>query len=81
MSTKIIEIEGKIWDKEDNSPINPRTLKQQLSLTRFYGGLTFKGRAIQITVGKEAILLSRKQSRELAYALKDCFDDELYPSE
>jgi hypothetical protein len=82
MSTTIINMEGKVWDKEDNSPINQKTLKQQLSLTRFYGGKQFKGRAIQLTIGAgEYICLSKKECHQLAYTLLDSFDDDIYPSE
>ena len=81
MSTEIKRIDGLKWDDSDTSSINPRTVKQQLSLNRFFGGLPMNGRAIQITIGQEYVMLSRKQVRELAYTLMDCFDDDLYPSE
>tara|TARA_R110000744_G_scaffold133606_1_gene242066 strand:- start:96 stop:347 length:252 start_codon:yes stop_codon:yes gene_type:complete len=82
MSTEIIEIEGKVWDASDTSGINSRTLKQQLSLTRFFGGLPMKGgRAMQITVGIDYIMLTPKQAWELGNTLVTSFSpDEIFPS-
>ena len=81
MSTTILEMKGRKWDESDTSSINPRVLKQQLSLTRFFGVLTFKGRAIQLTLGAgDYVCLTKKECRKLAYALLDSFDDEVYPS-
>ena len=82
MSTEILNINDKVWDKEDNSSIKPKTLKQQLSLTRFFGGLEFGGRAIQITIGNEYVLLSPKQAWELGNTLSSCFEtNEIFPSQ
>ena len=82
MSTELIDMEGKTWDKDDNSRINPRTLKQQVSLNRFFGGLTFGGRAMQITVGHECVLLTPKQAWELGNILTTAFNPaEIFPSE
>ena len=82
MSTEILNINGKVWDKEDNSSIKPKTLKQQLSLTRFFGGIVFGGRAIQVTIGNEYVLLSPKQAWELGNTLSSCFEtSEIFPNE
>ena len=80
MSTKIKQITGLNWS-EEHSHINPRMYEQPISIRRFFGGITFKGRAIQVTIGDEYVLLTKKQVRDLAYTLMDCFDDDLYPSE
>ena len=80
MSTAIKQITGLNWS-EEHSHINPRMREQSISIRRFFGGLTFGGRAIQVTIGDEYVLLTKKQVRELAYTLMDCFDDGLYPSE
>ena len=80
MSTEIKRITGLNWS-EEHSHINPIMHEQSISIRRFFGGITFKGRAIQVTIGGEYVLLTKKQVRELAYTLMDCFDDDLYPSE
>lgn len=81
MSTEIIEITGKKFVKDDNSPINPAVEPSNIHLNRFWGGLEFNGRAIQVTVGYDYVCLTKKQTRELAYALLDAFDNDIYPSE
>jgi len=84
MSTEIKRITGKCWDNDasDSSHINPKTYEQVISLNRFFGGLTFGGRAMQVTIGNEYVMLSPKQAWELGNTLVASFKpEEIFPSE
>ena len=55
----------------------------ELHLTRFWGGTT-NGSMLQLTIqcDKTAyVQLTQEQIKELSEILKNCFNDEVYPSE
>lgn len=78
MSTSIKYIEGK---KLDVPGIGDSC---SLHLNRFWGGLKFNGRALQLTINNNRdgyICLTQEQTIELARTLLNAFNDDIYPSE
>lgn len=84
MSTNIKTIEGTYHVYPRRGSFEVKHEKAELHLTRFYNGIEY-GRAIQLTVSNadstSYIHLTEKQCKELAKVLKECFDNNKYPSE
>lgn len=79
MSTEIATIQGRY---ELINRLKPIYRNAEIHVTRFWGGKN--GPMIQITTqcDKTAyVQLTREQVQELAEILKNCFNEEIYPSD
>lgn len=82
MSTEIAEITGR-YESGVSSPFKPIYDESVLYVTRFYGGKK-NGRMIQLTIQGDKtayIQLTKQQVAMLSEVLRNCFNDEIHPSE
>lgn len=83
MSTRIATLKGRYEERSNTSRFNPAYREATIYVTRFWGG-EHNGRMIQLTTqcDKTAyVQLTQEQIKKLSEILKNCFNDEMYPSE